>query len=100
MVDERLLAPIRRFWTQQEVETSYAKIFAAYGARLDSVTVIVGKSSESESAQGQVVIAGDDYLRWMDALEYRLQEYENADAGVGPVVETEHVNFNRRFTGT
>lgn len=100
MADERLLAPIRRFWTQYEVEEAYAKIFAAYGARLDSVTVIVGKSSESESAQGQVVIDGGDYLSWMAALEFRLQEYEATDSGVGPVVPTEHVNFGHRYTRT
>jgi hypothetical protein len=100
MADERLLAPIRRFWSQSEVEEAYAKIFAAYGARLDSVTVIVGKSSEAESAQGQVVIEGSDYLVWMEALEFRLSELESSDTGVGPVVATEHVNFGRRYTRT
>jgi len=100
MADERLLAPIRRFWSKEEVETAYQKIFQAYSARLDSVTVIVGKSSESESAQGQVVVGSDDYLKWMDALETRLQEIDADAEGVGPVLETEHVNFGARFTRT
>ena len=100
MADERLLAPIRRFWTQAQVDEAYQKIFAAYSARLDSVTVIVGKSSESESAQAQVVIAGSDYLQWMDALELRLQELEAAAAGHGPMSATEHANFGNRYTRT
>lgn len=100
MVDERLLAPIRRFWSKDEVTTAYQKIFAAYAARLDSVTVIVGKNSESEGAQAQVVIVSDDYLKWMAALEFRLAELEAADAGVGPILDTEHVNFSQRFTTT
>lgn len=100
MADERLLAPIRRFWTTEEVTSAYQRIFAAYTSRLDSVTVIVGKSSESESAQAQVVIVGDDYLRWMDALEYRLAEIEAAAASLGPINTTEHVNFGHRHIRT
>ena len=100
MVDERLLAPIRRFWSKQQVEEAYAKIFAAYSARLDSVTVIVQKSSESESAQGQVVISASDYLQWMEALEFRLTELEDTAAGKGPTADTEHVNFGARYTRT
>lgn len=100
MVDERLLAAIRRFWTEWEVQEAYAKIFRAYSARLDSVTVIVGKSSESESAQGQVVISGTDYLEWMAALEHRLQEQTDAADGVSASSDTEHVNFGRRYTRT
>lgn len=101
MADERLLAPIRRFWTtKEEVETAYQKIFAAYSGRLDSVTVIVGKSSESESAQGQVVVTSDDYLTWMEALETRMQEFEATEAGVGPLAGPEHNNFGARFTRT
>lgn len=98
MVDERLLAAIRRFWTKEQVETAYQKIFDAYAARLDDVTVIVGKSSESESAQGQVVISASDYLQWMDALETRLDEMKAAEDGVGVVSSPEHVNFRQRYT--
>ena len=100
MVDERLLAPIRRFWTQEQVETAYQKIFDAYSTRLDEVTVIVGKGSESENAQAQVVITSSDYLQWMDALETRLQEIDDAAADLAPVSTPEHVNFNARYTRT
>lgn len=98
MVDERLLAPIRRFWTKEQVEAAYQKIFDAYAARLDEVTVIVGKGSESENAQAQVVISATDYLQWMDALETRLKELEDAAADLGPISTPEHVNFRQRYT--
>lgn len=100
MADDRLIAPIRRFWTQAQVEEAYQKIFAAYSARLDSVTVIIGKSSESESAQAQVVISGTDYLVWMEALELRMQELDAEAAGEGPICQTEHTNFGNRYTRT
>lgn len=100
MADERLLAPIRRFWTHEQAEAAYLKIFEAYSSRLDSVTVIVGKSSESESAQAQVVVNAADYLVWMEALETRLQELEAEAAGVSVTHPTEHVNFGVRYTRT
>jgi hypothetical protein len=100
MADERLLAPIRRFMTKEQIEEVYQKIWEANLGQLDSVTVIVGKSSESESAQGQVIVNRQDYLETMAAMEARLQELATAAAGDGPSCETEHVNFGRRFTRT
>ena len=100
MVDERLLAPIRRFWSEEEVGTAYQRIFAAYSSRLDSVTVIVAKASESESAQGQVVVNATDYLQWMEALEFRLQELADETAELAPIATPEHVHFGRRYTRT
>lgn len=101
MADERLLAPIRRFWSQTEVTDAYAAIFQAYHGRVDTVTIIISKSSESDSATGQIVISNEDYLRWMDALETRLVELEAADAGVTTTLEgTGHVNFGNRYATT
>jgi hypothetical protein len=101
MADERLLAPIRRFWTRNEVEIAYSAIFSAYHGRLENVTVIISKSSEGDSATGQLVIANEDYLRWMDALETRMQEIEAADEGVTATLEgTGHVNFGNRYATT
>ncbi len=98
MPDERLLAPIRRFWTSEQVETAYQTIFAAYNSRLENVTVIIGKGTEGDSASAQVVVNGEDYLRWMDALESRLQELENTDAGITAELQnTGHANFGNRF---
>jgi hypothetical protein len=98
MADERLLAPIRRFWDKATVEAAYQKIFEAFHGRLESVTVIVGKNSESEGAQAQVVVNSEDYLKWMEALEVRLQEYQETAAGQVPMSDTEHVNFRNRYT--
>jgi len=101
MADERLLAPIRRFWTTEQVETAYQAIFAAYNARLENVTVIIGKGTEGDSASAQVVVNGEDYLSWMDALETRLAEIENADEGVtAELAHTTHANFGHRCVST
>lgn len=99
MADERLLAPIRRFFADKDaVMSAYQAIFEAYSARLSKVTVIVQKSNEGESASGQVVVNGEDYLRWMEALEARLKEIEAEAGGEGPLLEgTEHVDFSRRY---
>lgn len=101
MADERLLAPIRRFWTREQVDTAYEAIFTAYHGRLESVTVIVGKSTEGDSASGQIVVSAKDYLEWMDALEARLQELENADDDVTAELQgTLHTNFGSRYLST
>ncbi len=101
MADERLLAPIRRFWSSSQVRSAYQSIFAAYHARLESVTVIISKSSEGDSASGQLVIANEDYLRWMDALETRLLEVDDAACGITSSLEgTGHVNSGNRYAST
>lgn len=101
MADERLLAPIRRFWTDEQVETAYEAIFTAYNARREKVTVIIGKGTEGDSASAQVVVNGEDYLRWMDALESRMKEIEDAADDVTASLEgTEHVNFGNRYAST
>ena len=98
MPDERLLAPIRRFLSQPEVQTAYQAIFAAYNSRIENVTVIIGKGTEGDSASAQVVVNGEDYLRWMDALEARLAELESTADGVSAELHgTGHVNFGRKF---
>lgn len=95
--DERLLAAVRRFWTKEEVETAYEAIFNAYSQALVDVTVIVQKSSESESAQGQVVVSREDYRQWMDVLEARLQELEAETGGGGVKSPVEHAGFGSRW---
>lgn len=101
MADERLLAPIRRYWTREQVDTAYEAIFTAYHGRLESVTVIVGKATDGDSATGQIVVNAKDYLEWMDALEARLQELENADADITAELSgTLHSNFGNRYVST
>lgn len=99
MPDERILAPIRRFWTDEQVEAHYQTIFAAYHSRLAEVTVIIGKGTEGDSASAQVVIGASDYEKWLEALEARMVEIENTAAGITTeLTPTGHVNFGNRFT--
>lgn len=99
--DETLLAPIRRFWTAEQVEVNYQAIFAAYHSRLQKVTVIVGKGTDGETANAQVVIQRSDYQMWLEALEARMVEIEQAASGSAPLLEgVEHVDFSRRYVRT
>ena len=101
MADERILAPIRRFWSKAEVETAYKKVFAASNSRLDEVTVIIGKSTGEDSANAQVVVGREDYLAFMDACEVRLKEYESEEGGENPAMQdTRHVQFCGRYLRT
>lgn len=98
MADERILAPIRRFWTDLQVRTAYQTIFQAYHARLAEVTVIIGKGTEGDSASAQVVISATDYEKWLEACEARMVELENACSGItAELKHTGHANFGARF---
>ena len=98
MPDERILAPIRRFWSDAQVEANYQAVFAAYHSRLAEVTVIIGKATEGDSANAQVVIAAADYEKWLEALEARMVEIENAASGItAELTQTGHVNFGNRY---
>lgn len=85
--------------SKEQIEAAYQKIWEANLGQLDSVTVIVGKSSESESATAQVMVTRADYLETMAAMEARLVELENAASGTSES-PTEHVNFGCRYTRT
>ena len=101
MADHRLLAGIRRYWSRERCDSVYKQIFEANLARLEDVTVIIGKSTGEDSASGQVVVSREDYLMWMEALEIRLKELEAAEAGESPVTEgTQHLEFNHRYVRT
>jgi len=93
MIDGTLLTAIERFWTTEKVQTTYETILNAYLARLNSVTVIIGKSTEGDSASGQVVISREDYREWMDTLEARLAAIESG----GTTFPHETVSFANRF---
>jgi len=101
MADDRLLAPLRRFWNEEQVTTAYEAIFTAFHSRLEQVTVIVSKGTEGDSAAAQVVVQADDYLAWMDACEIRLNEFDNEAAGVtGELEMTTHANFGATYGPT
>lgn len=97
MVDERLLAAVRRFWEEEDVSTAYQQIFTAYSTRLSDVTVIVGKSNDGETANAQVVVEKEDFLEWMEILEARLVELnEDEETASGPAT----VNYSQRYVGS
>ena len=101
MLDDVLLRAIRRFWDETKVESTYSTILNAYLNRLDKVTVIVGKTTEGDSANAQVVVASQDYREWMETLEARLAELAAERAGTGTDFSgTEHVVHNFRFVST
>lgn len=101
MLDEALLAGIRRFWTRDQVVCAYQEILSAYQARLSKKVIIIGKATEGESSSAQVVVQATDYRDWMEALEARLQELDREARGVSSGLEgTEHVNFGCRYLRT
>lgn len=101
MADERLLAPIRRFWSDDQVAVNYEAIFRAYHARLEKVTIITQKGNDGENATAQVVIQSADYEKWLEALEARSQEIDDAAGGEKPLLPgVEHVDFSRRNVRT
>lgn len=100
MVDERLLDSVREFWSLDQCLTTWQSIFEAELARLNSVTIIVGKNSESEGAQAQVVVMKEDYREWQAVLKFRVTELREQTAGLNPIAGPEHVNFGRRYSRT
>lgn len=91
MIDGVLYDAIREFWSEAQIRAAYETIFQAYHARLTDVTVIVGKSTEGDSASGQVVIARDDYREWMATLNSALQDIAGTAA-----FSRETVDFSNR----
>jgi hypothetical protein len=91
MIDGVLYDAIRELWTPVQIRAAYEAIFAAYHQRLTDVTVIVGKSTEGDSASGQVVIQRDDFREWLATLKAAL---DAADGG--EVFSREVVDFSQR----
>lgn len=101
MVDERVLAPIRRFWDKARCEAVYGRLFEASLQRLDDVTVIIGKNEGESGASAQIVVTKDDYLSWMAALEQRLKEFDAAESGETDAAPgTIHMDFGCRYMRT
>lgn len=98
MVNQTLLTAIRRLRTQAWCETTYETVLAAFTSRLEKVTIITSKSSETDSATGQIVIQSADYDMWMATLEARLAEYEAVAAGeTATHTGSEAPDFSRRY---
>lgn len=98
MVNQTLLTALRRLRTREWCAATYETVLTAFSNRLEKVTIITSKSSEGDSAGGQIVITGADYEMWMATLEARLAEYEAVDAGEQPVHGgSEAPDFSRRY---
>jgi hypothetical protein len=98
MADERLLRYVRRFWDEETVTTVYERLGTAHLQMLEDITVIINKSTEGENAGAQVVIRGEDFLKYMDVLEARLREYEAEAAETeGPPEGSTTLDFSHRY---
>lgn len=96
-MDDVILMAIRRFWDAETCEAVYQRLLTAYLGRVESVTIVVSKSTDGDSASGQVVVAAEDYRRWLATLESRLQEYAAEASGVTDKHPGEHVDFSNRY---
>ena len=100
--DERLMDPIRRFWPDRStVEANYLSLFTADWAKVQKMTLIVQKNSESEGATAQVIVKSEERFAWMEAFAQRLAELDAAAAGTTPLVPgCTTVDFSGRFVET
>lgn len=101
MADPILLDALRDQCDRARVESIRETVFNAYLSRLENVSVIIGKSSEADSANAQVVVNRDDYRDWLAATKMRLDELDADVAGEGALLEgTRHVNFSERYVAS
>jgi hypothetical protein len=102
MADERILSAVRRFWTTRAaVEEKYLELLNADWSKVKKLTIIVGKSTEGESASAQVVVTAEERLAWMEAFETRLLEMDREEAGHGSLVPgSTSVDFSQRILET
>jgi hypothetical protein len=102
VVDERLLAGVRRYWSQVDIETAYQAVLQAYASNLTKEVVITGTLFDGQSASGQFVLDRAAMAGWLDVLEYRLQEIEADAAGDAPIgnPDAPSADFSRRRLGT
>jgi hypothetical protein len=101
MIDDILLKAIRRYWDEETVDSTYDRILTAYLNRAEKITVIIGKATDGDSANAQVVVAKEDYREWMAVLEARLAELAAEAAGTGTThPDVEHVVHSNRYVST
>lgn len=101
MADPVLVSALVELKTKDEIQSIRSTVLEAYLGRIENVTVIIGKSSESDSATGQVVVSRDDYREWLAATEEAISRKDAAEAGEGVLLEgASHVNFSKRFVTT
>ncbi len=97
MDDERLMAAVRRFYTREEVESTYEQVFRAYADATCESVAITAMNFDGQGGNGQYVLDREAMRSWMGVLEARLQEMEGtATADLGSPT----MNFSTRRLGT
>lgn len=103
-MDERLLAAIRRFWTEEEVSTAYQAVLTAYASSTAKTVEITGTTFDGQNANATIILDREAMASWMDVLETRMAEIEaesSASAEVPTLVTGSPVtNFSTRYVGT
>jgi hypothetical protein len=101
-MDERLLAAVRRFWTEQQVSDAYEAVLAAYASSAIKSVEIIGNTFDGQGAQGAIVLDREGMILWMDILEARMKELESEDSGDTPALITGSpiTDFSQRYVGT
>jgi hypothetical protein len=102
VADERILAGVRRFWTQEAVETAYQAVLTAYSNTVAKEVVIIGSDFDGQNSSAQYVLDREGMAKWLDILESRLQEIEEAASGDATLVTgSPSADFySRRRVGT
>ncbi len=101
MADPVLVSALVELKTKEEIQAIRSTVLEGYLGRIENVTVIIGKSSESDSATGQVVVSREDYREWLAATEEAIARLDATAAGEGVLLEgASHVDFSKRFVTT
>lgn len=105
-MDERLIAAIRRFWTEDEVSAAYAAVLTAYASVTAKTVEIVGTTFDGQNASAAIILDREAMAVWMDVLEARMKEFESESfSGSGAAVPdlitgSPVTNFSNRYVGT
>jgi hypothetical protein len=102
-MDERLLAAVRRLWTDEQVETAYTAVLTAYANAATKEVTITGNTFDGQNANAAIILDREGMLVWMDVLEARMKEIEAAgeDPALPELIAGSPVtNFSTRLVGT
>jgi hypothetical protein len=102
VADERILAGVRRFWTREAVDAAYQKVLSAYANTVAKEVVIIGSDFDGQNSSAQYVLDREAMAKWLDVLEARLQEIEEAASGEAATVSGSPSTdfYTRRRVGT
>lgn len=102
-MDERLLAAVRRLWTEEQVETAYTAVLTAYANAAVKEVTIIGTTFDGQNTEGGIVLDREGMVVWMDVLEARMKGMETSsgsDVAVDLITGSPVTNFSNRYVGT